>query len=272
MNEFLQFFENMPIWLKAVWITGIMALFWILEGYYAMFNLQYNKWRHGKVNIIFLVFVMLINIGFGILNAGVFEWMQINEFGLLFLIELPFWVELLLSVLLLDLLAQYFVHFLLHKVKWLWRLHIIHHSDRHVDVTTGTRHHPIDFIIRESFALIAILIFGMPLAFYLFYRIVTIFFTYFTHANINLPNRLDKTISLIFVSPKMHKFHHHDKMPWTDRNYGNMFSIWDRLFGTFVYGNPKKINYGIDALENFPDEDIMVQLGIPFNKKVKTRR
>src|SRR5690606_6054802 len=85
------------------------------------------------------------------------------------LFEAPVWLKLLLSIMVLDLIAQYFVHYLLHKVKWMWRLHTVHHSDKNVDVTTGTRHHPFDFIIRETFALIAVVIMGMPIAFYLFY-------------------------------------------------------------------------------------------------------
>ena len=147
-------------------------------------------------------------------------------------------MELLVAIVVFDLIAQYGVHWCLHNIKPLWRLHMVHHSDTHVDVTTGTRHHPIDFVVRELFALVAVLVVGAPLTFYLFYRILTIFFTYMTHANVELPENVDRAISWVFVSPNMHKFHHHFEVPWTDRNYGNMLSIWDRIFGTFTYGNP----------------------------------
>jgi len=160
---------------------------------------------------------MLINLIFGIATAGIFLWLDNSNFGLLQLINAPVWLELLISLLVLDLIAQYFVHYLLHKVQWMWRLHIVHHSDKNVDVTTGTRHHPFDFMIRETFALIAIIILGMPIAFYLLYRILSVLFTYFTHANISLPKKFDKTLSLLFVTPNMHKFHHHFQTPWTDK-------------------------------------------------------
>ena len=78
---------------------------------------------------------------------------------------------------------------------------------------------------------------GMPIAFYFFYRILTVLFTYLTHADIALSRKLDKAISYVFVSPHMHKFHYHHEMPITDTNYGNMFSIWDHLFGTYYYGD-----------------------------------
>jgi sterol desaturase/sphingolipid hydroxylase (fatty acid hydroxylase superfamily) len=271
MNEFLNFFETMPIWMKAGWVFFTLAIFWVLEGYYSLFQLKYKKWKHAKANLILLLFVMIINAVFGIATAGVFLWLQESQFGLLHLFEAPIWVELIVAILILDLIAQYGVHFFLHKVPAMWRLHIVHHSDKHVDASTGTRHHPIDFIIRESFALIAVIITGMPISFYFLYRILSVLFTYWTHANISLPKGLDKGLSLLIVTPNMHKFHHHFELPWTDSNYGNMFSIWDRIFGTFVYGDLSKIQYGVDLADHTDDESIAVQLRIPFNKSVKSK-
>jgi len=212
----------------------------------------------------------MINVLFGLATVGVFSWMEANRFGLLHWVDFPVWVELVISLLVFDLVAQYFVHVLLHKYKWMWKLHMVHHSDTHVDVTTGTRHHPIDFFLREMFALLAVLITGAPLAFYMFYRVITIPFTYFTHANIKLPYWFDKSLSYFFVTPNMHKFHHHFKRPWTNSNYGNILSIWDRMFGTFVYKNPRDIRFGLDVLEDTTDENIGFQFGIPFNKSIKT--
>ena len=271
METFLSFFENMPTWQRLVWLSIILGGFWILEGYYAFINFRYNKWIHARTNFILLGFVFLINLIFGFLTAGIFSWLEETQFGLLNLVKLPVLVELFLAILILDLIAQYFVHFLLHKIKWMWRLHLIHHTDTHVDTTTGTRHHPFDFMIRETFALVAVLIMGMPVAFYLIYRLLSIFFTYFTHANIRLPIRLDKALSWIIVTPNMHKFHHHFQLPWTDSNYGNMLSIWDRIFGTFVYDDPDKIRYGIDIIREDTADNIGYQLGIPFNRKIRTR-
>jgi sterol desaturase/sphingolipid hydroxylase (fatty acid hydroxylase superfamily) len=272
MQAFLDFFENMPIWMKAGWIFALLAFFWILEGNYGLIKFKYRKWKHARVNLILLFFVMIINAVFGIATAGIFVWLSETHFGLLHQIEAPIWFELLLSVMVLDLIAQYTVHFLLHKVPVMWRLHIVHHSDKHVDVTTGTRHHPIDFIIRELFALGAVVIMGMPISFYFFYRIISVLFTYFTHANMALPLWLDKGLSYLIVTPNMHKFHHHYQLPWTDSNYGNILSVWDRIFGTFVYGDVKAIHYGIDVADHRDDENIAVQLGIPFDKSVSKLR
>ena len=214
---------------------------------------------------------MVINVFFGAATAGVYVWLEESNFGILQLFESPVWVRLVLSLMVLDLIAQYGIHYFLHKVKWMWRLHLVHHTDKNVDVTTGTRHHPLDFILREFFALIAVIIMGMPISFYFFYRILSVLFTYWTHANVNLPLWLDKSLSYLIVTPNMHKFHHHFQLPWTDSNYGNMLSIWDRIFGTFVYDDPSKIVYGVDIADHTNDESLLVQLKIPFNKTVKSK-
>ena len=271
MEQFLLFFEQMPVWMKAGWVFFCLGVFWALEGYYRLFSFSYKKWKHAKTNFILLVFVMVINVLFGVVTAGIFFWLQSSSFGLLHLFDAPVWIKLLLSILVLDLIAQYGVHYFLHKVKWMWRLHLVHHSDKHVDASTGTRHHPFDFIIRESFALIAVVVMGMPISFYLFYRILSVLFTYFTHANISLPKGVDRALSWVIVTPNMHKFHHHFELPWTDSNYGNMFSVWDHLFGTFVYGDVHKIQYGVDIADHTDDEQIMAQLRIPFNKSVVSK-
>lgn len=270
MGDFLLFFETMPAWQKLAWIVGCLWFNWALEGFIPLFNFNYRKWKHAGVNFIFLATTVTINLLFGLITLGVFSWIGRNEIGLLYLFDLPVWAELLIAVMVLDLIGQYWIHFLLHKYKWMWKFHMIHHSDSKVDVTTGTRHHPGDYMMREVFALVAIIISGAPLAYYMVYRIVTIFFTYLTHANIIVPYWLDKTISLAFISPNMHKFHHHFERPWTNTNYGNIFSFWDRIFGTLIYDDPIKIKYGLDVLDDTRDEDVGYQFKIPFDKRVKT--
>ena len=271
MESFLDFFETMPAWQKLMWIIICISGNWIIELIIPLANFDYKKWKHAGVNLVFLSMDLTINILFGIATLGIFLWVANNEIGLLYLIDLPIWIELIIAIAALDFAAQYLVHYLLHKVKWMWRFHMIHHSDTHVDATTATRHHPGDYVMREVFALGMVIIFGIPLAYYLFYRMVTVFFGYLTHANFYMPPKLDKVLSYVFVTPNMHKFHHHYEMPWTDSNYGNVFSVWDRLFGTFTYEDPRAVRYGLDILDDNKDENIAYQLMIPFNKKIKTK-
>lgn len=270
MENFLAFFETMPAWQKLAWVFACLSITWLLESAVPLVQLNYKKWKHASVNLVFLSTSLVINLLFTLATAGVFIWAATYNIGLLYWIELPIWAELILAVMLLDLVAQWFAHYLLHKVKWMWKFHLVHHSDTKVDATTGTRHHPGDYVIRELFALGSVIVFGIPLAYYLVYRIATILFTYLTHANITVPVWIDKPLSWVFVTPNMHKFHHHFERPWTDTNYGNIFSLWDRMFGTMVYDDPRKVRYGVDVLSDDLDENIAYQFKVPFDKGIKT--
>ena len=270
MESIIAFFEALSNGQKFMWIVICLSIFWLLEGAFPLANHAYQKWKHAKVNLILLPSTITINVLVGIAIAGVFIWAANNEVGLLYLVEWPLWLEVLLGIMLLDFIAQYVVHYMLHKVKFMWKFHMVHHSDTAVDVTTGTRHHPGDYFFRELFALIAIVIGGIPISVYILYRIISVFMTYWTHANISMPNWLDKTLSLVFITPNMHKFHHHFERPWTDTNFGNIFSLWDRIFQTFVYDDPRAIKYGLDVLEDRYADDIKYQLKVPFDKSIKT--
>ena len=270
MEKIILFFQELSSAEKFLWIVICMSFFWLLEGAFPLVHHRYQKWKHAKVNLTLLTTTILINVGFGLLIAGVFIWMESNRFGLLFMVELPLWIEVLLGVMILDLIAQYTVHYLLHRVKFMWKFHMVHHSDTKVDVTTGTRHHPGDYLFREIFALIAIVIGGIPFGVYMLYRIITVLMTYWTHSNLNMPIFLDRMLSFVFITPNMHKFHHHFERPWTDTNFGNIFSLWDRVFQTFVYDDPHKIKYGLDVLEDEQADDLMYQLKVPFDNSIKT--
>jgi len=270
MEKFITLFADLSPLLKLGWMFSCLFFAWMLEAAIPLVFHGYKKIRHVAVNTVFLLSDLAINVLVGLAAVGIFYWIESSSVGLLNLFELPIWSELLIAIIALDLIAQYGTHYLLHKVKWMWKLHMIHHSDTHVDATTGTRHHPGDYFVREMFSLVTIVMFGIPIAYYMFYRFCTIFFTYITHANIQFPNWLDRTLSIIFITPDMHKFHHHFERPWTDSNFGNIFSFWDRIFGTLVYDDPKKVKYGLDVLDGSLDENIGYQLQIPIDKRIKT--
>lgn len=181
------------------------------------------------------------------------DWVVANNFGLInWLPEMPLWLYVVLGVLFLDFFGAYLAHLVEHKVKPLWMVHLVHHSDHKVDTTTANRHHPIESVIRFVFTLIGVFLVGTPIAIVMLYQSCSLLLTQFNHANIKLPRKLDKALSYIICSPDMHKVHHHNLLPYTDSNYGNIFSIWDRLLGTYMELDREKIVYGVDT---FPDEE-----------------
>jgi len=175
-------------------------------------------------------------------------------------------MTIIIGVLALD-FSSWLVHLIMHKSRTLWRFHLIHHSDNNVDVTTGLRHHPGDSLLRGIFFILLIFISGAPMYSVMIYQTLVIISTAFTHANINLPKNLDRALSYIFVSPNMHKVHHHWKQPYTDSNYGAVFSFWDRILGTFKKMDTKDIRYGLDHYyPNEKDEDFIALMKKPFQK------
>ena len=135
MQRFITFFAELNIAEKLLWVFLCMSIFWMIENGFPLFQTTYKKWKHAKVNLILLASTMIINALFGIVTVGIFMWSSEHSFGLLYLVEFPLWAELLLGIMFLDLIAQYLVHFLLHKVPIMWRFHMVHHSDTFVDVT-----------------------------------------------------------------------------------------------------------------------------------------
>ena len=270
VEAIINYFDSIPSLHRAVILVGGITFFWILEGSIPLFRFNHNKLKHAIPNFFFTFTTILINFSLAFLLVKSSDWVSNNYFGLIHLYDFPLWIKVILGILLLDLVGAYLAHYVEHNVKPLWMIHLVHHSDQKVDTTTANRHHPLESLIRFSFTLFGVFVSGVPIGVVMLYQSLSIISTQFTHANIRLSKRLDKFISYIFVSPDMHKIHHHFRLPYTDKNYGNIFSIWDRIFGTFIYYDREKIKYGVDV---FPDEsknsNIKDLLSQPFQKYQK---
>jgi len=143
-------------------------------------------------------------------------------------------------------------------------------ADNNVDFTTVFRHPPLESILRGFFFLAEIIISGAPMYAVMLFQTLLVLSTAFTHANISLPKWLDKGLSYILVSPNMHKVHHHWKQPFTDSNYGAVFSLWDRILGTFMKLDKAEIRYGLDRYyPNEKDEDFLQLMKKPFSRLEK---
>ena len=253
METLLNYFETIPSSHRSALLIGGITFFWILEGMLPLFNFKYKKWKHAFPNLFFTLTTVIINFVLAGLLIFTSFWVKENNFGIInWLPEMPLWLYALLGVLLLDFFGAYLAHYVEHKVKPLWMVHLVHHSDHNVDTTTANRHHPIESIIRFAFTLAGVFIVGTPIAIVFLYQSMSLVATQFTHANIKMSKRVDKLLSYVLISPDMHKIHHHYKLPYTDSNYGNIFSIWDRLFGTYMYVDREDIVYGVDT---FPNEE-----------------
>ncbi|MEH6679026.1 MAG: sterol desaturase family protein [Sediminicola sp.] len=270
MESVMDYFETIPpLHRSAILVFGI-AFFWLLEYAVPLFRFDYKKWRHGSINIFFTLTTVIVNFILAFLLLKTSDWTVANHFGLLqWLDGAPLWAKIILGLLILDLIGAWLAHWVQHKVKVLWGFHLIHHTDNHVDTTTANRHHPGESVIRFIFTGMGVFILGAPVGIIMLYQSLSVVFSQFNHANITLPEKLDDLISWAIVSPNMHKVHHHYVLPYTDSNYGNIFSVWDRMLGTFTKMDPKKIVYGVDTHPDaVANSKIKLLLGIPFNRYV----
>jgi sterol desaturase/sphingolipid hydroxylase (fatty acid hydroxylase superfamily) len=265
------YFETIPSSHRSLILVGGITFFWLLEGALPLFLFNYKKWKHAIPNLFFTATTVIINFSLAFLLLYTADWVQINNFGIInWMPEMPLWLYILLGVVLLDFFGAYLAHYTEHKIKPLWMIHLVHHSDHKVDTTTANRHHPLESVIRFGFTLFGVLVVGAPIAIVMIYQSMSLIFTQFNHANIKIPKSVDKLLSYVIVSPDMHKVHHHNLLPYTDANYGNIFSIWDRLLGTYMHLDREKIVYGVDT---FPDEktnsSLKELLKQPFQKYQK---
>lgn len=202
--------------------------------------------RHGLHNAaIGLVNAVVLTAGFtGLLMAAV-RWGGAHPIGLLHWFDLPVWSHRLLGFLAFD-LWMYVWHRANHGVPWLWRFHRVHHSDLAMDVTTALRFHTGEMALSVLFRLAVIPLLGITLGDLLLYELILQPVVYFHHSNVALPERWDRLLRLLVVSPNMHRVHHSDIPDETNSNYASIFSFWDRAGRTHRRREVKTIRFGLE--------------------------
>ncbi len=155
-----------------------------------------------------------------------------NSWGLLNRSAIPFWIRAVVTVLVLD-FVKYAVHWLMHHVSWLWRIHTVHHSDPDFDVSTAARAHPLEIVTLQAAILGAVVLLAAPPSAVLAAELIAVFFSFFEHANASLPEAWDRRLRRWFITPDVHRIHHSERLREQYHNLGEIFSWWDRLLGTF---------------------------------------
>jgi protein-tyrosine-phosphatase len=172
------------------------------------------------------------------------------------------WSRALLGIAALD-LATYVAHVAMHKSPFAWRFHRVHHSESEVDVTTAFRQHHGETLWRVAWQLPPILLLGLPFGVVVLYLTLSTLNAQLEHANLRVPDRLDRIVRRLFVTPNMHKVHHSRLQPETDSNYANIFSLWDRLFGTYTRdADLGALRYGLEGFDE--NQTLRRLLRLPF--------
>ncbi len=265
LDNITYYFSNMPREHRSILLIGGLSIFLILEYFRPYVAFSYNKLSHSLKNLFFTACTVIINLGLAWLLLNASDFATENQIGIFHLASPPIGVQILFGLMAMDLIAAWLPHIIQHKIPFLWQFHLIHHTDKEVDTTTANRHHPIESVIRFIFTIIAIFIIGAPIWLIFLYQSCSLMMTQFNHANIKLPKQVDHLLSYIICTPGMHRVHHHYRQPYSDMNYGNIFSCWDRVFQTFVKVDNKQLIFGLDTyFENKEVNNIGKLLALPF--------
>jgi len=176
---------------------------------------------------------------------------QLLNSGFLRSVHWP-WLLLFAVALLAETFAAYWAHRITHKTPLLWRLHRVHHADNAVDLSTSFRNHPLELLITLPVSAAVVLILGTPQSVVVATQTLLVGVTLWQHADITLPPRLDCALGLIVVTPQLHRLHHNPARTTHDSNYGELLTLWDRLFGSFN-GTEGRRQVGLEGQLALPD-------------------
>ncbi len=216
---------------------GLFALFAVAEAVLPRRNRVVGRWRRWGTNWAITVLdsvllrtmalvMPLLSVG-AALDADVQGWGVFNHIGW------PLRVEFALTIVALD-FAIWFQHLITHKVPFLWRFHRVHHADRDMDVTTAIRFHPVEIGLSMLLKIVLIYALGPAAVAVIAFEIMLNGCAMFNHANIALPQGVDRILRRVIVTPDMHRVHHSTRRAEHDSNYGFTLAIWDRIFQTYI--------------------------------------
>jgi len=230
VDSFIQTHEAMIRLGFFVGVFALMAIWEVAAPRRARLLTRLQRWS-SNIGLVVLN-TALLRLLFPAAAVGMALSVNAQGWGLLNTLGLPFWVEVLVALVVLD-FAIWVQHVLFHAVPALWRLHRVHHADLDYDLTTGARFHPIEIILSMLIKFVVIAALGPPVIAVILFEIILNALAMFNHANIALPPRVDRVLRWLIVTPDMHRVHHSIEDDETNSNFGFNLSWWDRLLGTY---------------------------------------
>lgn len=245
--------------------AGCVSILWAVE--HVLIALPGgDKLRHSTLNALFVLTALPIELVLSVACLGASHWASSHHVGLVWLFPDPGspWLRYGVVFVLLD-LGDYVYHRFMHHTPWLWRFHLVHHTDQVVDSSTTVREHPGETIIRGMFLVLWTLLLGASYEVLLLRQAAETVSAVLAHSAVRMPERLAVGLGWLFVTPNLHHVHHHHVLPYTDRNFGGVLSIWDRLFGTFAELEAADCVFGLDThMAPEPCARFTSLIGMPF--------
>lgn len=175
---------------------------------------------------------LLLRLLFPAAAVGMADFASAHGWGLLNHYQTPFWLAVPVAVAAMDFVI-WLQHVMVHAIPALWRLHRVHHADLDYDLTTGARFHPFEIILSMLIKMATVMVLGPPVIAVILFEVILNGMAMFNHGNVRLPEKLDRILRILVVTPDMHRVHHSVEDDETNSNFGFNLSWWDRLFGTY---------------------------------------
>src|SRR5262245_13019394 len=247
-----------------VTVCGLIFLL-TLESWLPAAGNRHRRPRHAARNLTLGLFnTLAVTLLAAPLIANVCRWTEESRFGLLNLLSLAPAIATIAAFLLFD-GWLYLLHRANHKIGFLWRFHRVHHSDQDLDSPTAIRFHPGEVMISSALRLAVLPLLGLTLWQLLVYESLMMPVILFHHSNVNFPEKVDRWLRVLVVSPAIHRVHHSRARIETDSNYSIIFSFWDRIFGTFqLRKGGRPVDFGLDEYDTEEWQQVSGLLTTPF--------
>jgi sterol desaturase/sphingolipid hydroxylase (fatty acid hydroxylase superfamily) len=220
--------------------------------------------QHYKRNYATSIISFFVNAGMGSIVVMAIVTANEHHWGLLNQVKMPEYAKIIVGILLFD-FGSYLTHNLQHRIGFLWRFHRVHHSDFHLNSSSSLRFHPVDVIVSQCiYQSIGAIVIGVPVSAFVIYGTIAIPLLIMQHSNVRFPDKFEAVASLLFATPGWHKIHHSTEQPLTDSHYGDVFSLWDRMLGTWGHTKPHEIKYGLDEFKSNKQHTVWYLLKSPF--------
>jgi len=251
-------------------LSTVMAIAALIEVAVPMFNRR--SWPAGRraANLGLTAVVFLLNWTLSSMTAILALAVSLQPPAFAKGLGWPMSLQIIAGMVILDFSAGYLAHRALHLFPILWRFHRVHHSDEFVDVTTTYRTHPVETVWRFLFVIVPVWVIGIPALAVVIQRLVSATNGILEHGNIRLWRPLDRVLSLVWVTPNVHKIHHSRELEETNSNYGNVLTIYDRIFRTFTPSDRvESVVYGLNDADPARVGSFRGLVSMPFQQQVE---
>ncbi len=263
-------YQSIGAWAQLGIFVGLLVLLSVLEHFFARRH-QANTLKRGFTNIgLIVASTIAAQLIFPMATVGLTLWADANGVGLFQLLDWPAGLEILLCLILFD-FAIYWQHRFFHMVPVLWRMHRVHHSDVLFDACLGIRFHPFEIVVSKAYKLAWIALLGPSVIAVILYESLLLGFSLMTHGNIRLPRKLDALLRRVFVTPDFHRVHHSVHREETESNFGNILSLWDHIFASYL-DQPRdghlNMVIGLAEFRSSPEQSLGALLIQPFQNAI----